>query len=58
MAAKYQIVADALRAHIQTGKYADAAALLDIDPNLEEPDHRALAREVRIAFSGEVVAGG
>ena len=27
MAAKYQIVADALRAHIQTGKYADAAAL-------------------------------
>ena len=38
--------------------HADAAALLDIDPNLEEPDHRALAREVRIAFSGEVVAGG
>lgn len=27
MAAKYQIVADSLRAHIQTGKYAGAAAL-------------------------------
>ena len=38
--------------------HSDAAALLDVDPKLEEPDHRALAREVRIAFSGEVVAGG
>ena len=38
--------------------HADAAALLEVDPNLEEPDHRAIAREVRLAFAGETVAGG
>ncbi len=37
--------------------HADAAALLEVDPNLEEPDHRAMAREVRLAFAGEVVGG-
>lgn len=37
--------------------HADAAALLDVDPDLEEPDHRAMAREVRLAFAGEAVGG-
>ncbi|MEC4175531.1 ATP-dependent DNA helicase RecG [Adlercreutzia sp. R7] len=37
--------------------HADAAALLDVDPCLEEPDHRAMAREVRLAFAGETVGG-
>ncbi|MBD5150725.1 MAG: substrate-binding domain-containing protein [Oscillibacter sp.] len=40
MAAKYQIVADSLRAHIQTGKYADAAAL---------PTEFAIAREYQVS---------
>ncbi|HIS39608.1 MAG TPA: ATP-dependent DNA helicase RecG [Candidatus Aphodovivens avistercoris] len=30
--------------------HADAVALLDEDPRLELPEHRALAREVRLAF--------
>lgn len=30
--------------------HADALALLEEDPNLEQPDHRALAREARLAF--------
>lgn len=33
--------------------HKDAQALLDLDPGLEEPDHRALAREVRLAFKNE-----
>ena len=37
--------------------HADAAALLDVDPDLEEPDHRAMAREVRLVFAGEAVGG-
>lgn len=37
--------------------HADAAALLEVDPDLEEPDHRAMAREVRLAFAGEIVGG-
>lgn len=40
MAAKYQIVADSLRAHIQAGKYADAAAL---------PTEFAIAREYQVS---------
>ncbi len=39
--------------------HKDAQAILDLDPNLEEPDHRALAREVRLAFKNEAtIAGG
>ncbi|MEE0706139.1 MAG: helicase-related protein, partial [Adlercreutzia sp.] len=39
--------------------HKDAQAILDLDPNLEEPDHRALAREVRLAFKNEsTIAGG
>lgn len=38
---------------------ADAQALLEVDPNLEEPDHVALAREVRLAFAHEsAIVGG
>lgn len=38
---------------------ADAQALLDLDPVLEEPDHRALAREVRLMFAHEsAIQGG
>lgn len=38
---------------------ADASALLEVDPNLEEPDHVALAREVRLAFAREsAIVGG
>ncbi len=33
--------------------HADARAILDADPDLEAPEHRPLAREMRIAFSGE-----
>ena len=39
--------------------HADAAALLEQDPLLEEPYHRALAREARINFArAEEVQGG
>ncbi|MDO4501854.1 MAG: ATP-dependent DNA helicase RecG [Coriobacteriia bacterium] len=39
--------------------HADAWALLQEDPNLEQPQHQALAREVRRAFAGEAhVIGG
>ena len=39
--------------------HADAVALLEVDPNLEEPDHRALAREVRLMFKNEsAISGG
>ena len=38
---------------------ADAQALLEVDPSLEEPDHVALAREVRLAFAHEsAIVGG
>ncbi len=38
---------------------ADAQALLETDPMLEEPDHKALAREVRLMFAHEsAVVGG
>ena len=40
MAAKYQIVADSLRAHIQTGKYAGAESL---------PTEFAIAREYQVS---------
>lgn len=39
--------------------HADARALLEGDPRLEAPEHRALAREVRRMFGGEhAVQGG
>ena len=38
--------------------HGDAQALLDVDPLLQEPDHRAMAREVRLAFAGEGIVGG
>lgn len=39
--------------------HQDARALLDLDPALEEPDHRALAREVRLMFKNEsAITGG
>lgn len=39
--------------------HADARALLEEDPRLEAPEHRALAREARLAFkrAGEVQGG-
>ena len=38
---------------------ADAQALLEVDPSLEEPDHVALAREARLAFAHEsAIVGG
>ena len=38
--------------------HADAAAILEEDPNLELPAHRALAREVRIVYANDHVAQG
>ena len=38
--------------------HADARAILEADPNLEAPEHRPLAREMRIAFSGESARTG
>ncbi|MCI8469760.1 MAG: ATP-dependent DNA helicase RecG [Eggerthellaceae bacterium] len=39
--------------------HADAAALLDEDPSLDAPEHRALAREVRLlAAKSEAPSGG
>ena len=38
--------------------HTDAEAILEEDPGLELPDHRALAREMRIAFPGEQVGQG
>ena len=39
--------------------HADAAAIMEEDPALEEPAHRALAREMRRMFAGEhAVQGG
>lgn len=38
--------------------HADAAALLESDPELTQSAHRALAREVRVAFRGEMVSQG
>ena len=38
--------------------HADARAILEADPNLEAPEHRPLAREMRIAFSGESARDG
>ena len=36
----------------------DAAQILEVDPVLEEEDHRALAREMRLLFKDVVVQGG
>lgn len=38
--------------------HADARTLLQEDPNLERPEHRALAREARLTFKRAVVQGG
>ena len=38
--------------------HADAAAILEEDPNLELPAHRALAREARIVYANDHVAQG
>ena len=38
--------------------HADAAAILEEDPNLELPAYRALAREVRIVYANDHVAQG
>ena len=39
--------------------HEDARIILEIDPDLEEPDHRALAREIRIMFAdGTTPSGG
>lgn len=39
--------------------HEDARAMLDADPHLAQPEHAALAREVRMAFSDEMqVSGG
>ena len=38
--------------------HADAVDLLEKDPELAAPEHRALAREVRLLFKDETVKGG
>lgn len=38
--------------------HADAAAIMEEDPHLEEPAHRALAREVRRAFPDDTAVQG
>ena len=39
--------------------HEDARIILEVDPALEEPDHQALAREVRLMFAdGGAPAGG
>ena len=38
--------------------HADAAAILADDPDLAAPEHKALAHEMHVAFSGEHVAAG
>ena len=39
--------------------HEDARIILEVDPTLEEPDHQALAREVRLMFAdGGAPAGG
>ena len=38
--------------------HADARAIMEADPELELPDHAALAREMRLLFRNERVGAG
>lgn len=38
--------------------HKDAAAILELDPHLEDGDHQALKRELRLSFKDSVVEGG
>ena len=38
--------------------HADARLIMETDPDLAEPDHVALGREVRIVFHGDHAQAG